>query len=140
MRSVILSAWSRLHHPRTISAVYGAWWGLAVALGGYSITHPPRTVEAVAGDVLMSLIAAVITLGGIIGAASVARGAYWAERAAVVFTALGLAGYLAMVGYLWWTDDGNRGMQILGIIGGLAFTLLRTHWIGSRPYAAEPRA
>lgn len=129
--------WARLHEPRVISAIYGGWWTLATVLGGYSIIWPPRTIEALAGDVLMMIIAGFITIGGIVGMVSVARGAFWSERFAVAFAVMGLCGYLAMVGYLWWSSEGNRGLQSFALVGAALFTGIRLHWVNDRPYSAQ---
>lgn len=128
-------AWARLHEPEVISAIYGGWWLFALGLGGFSVVNPPRSIETVTGDVLMSIIAGIITVGGIIGVAAVPRGAYWAERPAVACVAIGMSFYGLFVAYLWWDGTGNRGMQELGIIGSVAFTLLRLHWVMDRPYS-----
>lgn len=134
-RSLVHRNWVRLHEPRVISGVYGVWWLTVTVLAGWSVFHPPRTIEEAAGDVLMSIISAVLTVGGLIGVVSVIRGVFWTERSAVAFVALGLFGYIVMVGYLWATGEGSRGLQLMGLIGAGVLTLIRLHWVMSKPYS-----
>lgn len=130
-------SWIRLHEPRFISAFYGAWWSAVTALAGYSVPRPPRTIEAVAGDVLMTIISVALTLGGIIGMVSVARGAYWAERYAVGLVAVGFFGYIALLSWIWATGEGNRGLQLLGLMGATCLTVMRCYWVNEKPYSKE---
>lgn len=127
-------AWARLHEPRIISAVYGGAYTAMIILGAISVARPPRTIEAAAGDVLMSLIALLITAGGALGAVTVANGRYWVERYAVGLAGLGLLGYWLMVAYLAVTASGNRFMQLLALTLALLFVLMRLHWVLRRDY------
>lgn len=135
--NVLHRAWQRIREPRVVSALYGAWWCACLAFGAYSVVNPPRSVEHVAGDVLMMIIAGCFTLGGGIGVVSVALGSYWAERSAVSFVLLGFVGYVIMVGWIWVTGDGHRGLQMMALTGAAMMTALRLHWVGARPYSEE---
>ena len=127
-------AWARLHEPRIISATYGGAYMAMIFLGGVSIFSPPRTIENAAGNTLMSLIALLITAGGILGAITVANGRYWIERYAVGLAGLGMLGYWLMVAYLAVAATGNRFMQLLALTLALAFVLMRLHWVLRRDY------
>lgn len=127
-------AWARLHEPRIISATYGGAYVAMIFLGGVSIFSPPRTIENAAGNTLMSLIAMLITAGGILGAITVAVGRYWVERYAVSMAAIGIFGYWLMVAYLAVAATGNRFMQLLALTLALAFVLMRLHWVLRRDY------
>lgn len=127
-------AWARLHEPRWISFIYGGAYSLMVILGGVSIFSPPRTIENAAGDVLMSLIALLVTTGGVLGVIMVSNGRYWVERYAVGLAAIGVFGYWLMVAYLAVATTGNRWLQLLCLTLALLFVLMRLHWILRRDY------
>lgn len=133
-------AWIRLHEPRIISVIYGAWWSLCLALGAYSTVRPPRSIEAAGGEFLMMLIAATLTIGGLVGVICVSRGTWWAERTAVWFVLMSFFGYVAIVGWIWHEGDGERGLQMLGLLGAMMFTSLRFYWVRKRPYSKERTA
>lgn len=127
-------AWMQLHEPRVVSATYGAVYFVAVIVGSISMFNPPRTIEAAAGDVLMAIIASLITLGGVIGVVTVAKGVYWIERYAAALMILGSAAYLAMALFLQVTTSGNRLLQAGAILAAGCFFGVRYWWINDRPY------
>lgn len=133
---------AQLHEPRIVSAIYGAAYVVATIVGAISITSPPRTIEHAAGDLLMTIIATAITLGGALGIVTVAAGNYWVERYAAALMLLGGTGYLLMVLYLQAiTTDGNRLFQAGAIFTAGLFFAVRYYWVGDRPYnPRRPRA
>ena len=132
-------AWSRLHEPRIISAVYGAAYTLATTVGIWCTIDPPRSIEGVTGRALMAIITGTITLGGIFGAITTARGVYWAERAAAWLIITGLSVWGGLTIYLQFVGTGNRGMTIMAALFGIALFGLRFTWIGDRPYNPRSR-
>ena len=130
----ISRAWLRLHEPRIISAVYGAAYLVAAALGVWTTMAPPQSIEGVTGAALMAIVTCAIAAGGALGVVTVAVGVYWAERTAALLIELGLVVYLGLTIYLQVIGSGNRGLTIMVIcFAGLLFGI-RFHWIGSRPY------
>lgn len=126
----IRRAWSQLHEPPIVSAIYGAWYMVMMVIGVYSSINPPRTIEAAAGDILMSAIAGLLALAGALGVVTIATGDAWLERFSVGFGLLGWGAYEIISIYLWATaTSGNRGMATLGILGATLFTGFRWMWI-----------
>lgn len=134
----VTRAWSRLHEPRIVSAVYGAAYTLATAVGIWCTIAPPQSIEGITGRVLMAIITGIIAVGGGLGVITTARGIYWAERAAAWLIITGLSVWGGMTIYLQFVGSGNRGMTIMAALFGIALFGLRFTWIGDRPY--NPRS
>lgn len=83
----------------------------------------------------MTLIALFLAVGGASGVVSMLIGAKWAERYTLLSSIVGWSGYLSMIIYLWAIQDGQRGMQALGVCGALMLTALRYLWIKDSPYS-----
>lgn len=127
-------AWARLHEPRIISAVYGAAYTLAMAVGIWCTIAPPQSIEGITGRVLMTIVTGIIAAGGAFGVITTARGIYWAERTAAWLIIVGLALWGGLTIYLQIIGTGNRGLTIMAALFGIALFGLRFHWIGDRPY------
>lgn len=127
-------AWSRLHEPRIISAVYGAAYAVASIVGLWALASPPRSLEGAAGVALTALIAGAIAIGGLLGVVTVAWGIYWMERTAVYLQITGLTFWSGLTIYLQIVGEGNRGFTIMAALVCIGFYGLRFHWIGDRPY------
>lgn len=134
IREWLRRAYFKLNEPRFVSSVYGLAYLISACGGLWSMFNPPRTVEAAAGNTLMVIIAGVITLGGVVGVATVAAGSYWAERAAASLLMLGTSGYFFMVVYLQLTTAGNRVLQASTIATVIGFHAVRFYWINDRPF------
>src|SRR5699024_9511084 len=106
----------RLHEPRIVSAIYGTAYTLAAIVGVVVVFYPPRTIEHVAGNVIITALAACITVGGALGHVTIIKGWYWIERYAVAILALGVGGYMLFVAYLAAFSEGNRLLQLLTLV------------------------
>lgn len=127
-------AWLKVHQPRVISVLYFAIYAVAAAGGITALTNPPRSIEGVIGQVAMTTLALLLTLGGILGAPSALLGAWWLERLAVVSIGFSAAIYGSIVITLEVQETGNRKLQLSIILMVLLMQGVRWHRIRQRPY------
>lgn len=131
----IKRAWSQLHEPRWVSAIYGALYVTYLVFGTLSIINPSLTIGDTAGMPLTHTMSAAMIASGIIGIISVARGSYWAERFAVIIAGLGIIGYGSTTIWLAATATGYRWWPLMLIAGSSAALAVRPAWIWSREYS-----
>lgn len=124
----------KLHEPRIISGIYGAAYIIATIVGAITIFYPPKTLENIYGDIIMYFVAAALTIGGLIGVVTIAKGIYWIERYAVGAITTGLGFYLLLTGIITVTGSGYRQMTLFAIIFAIGFILMRSVWIFESPY------
>lgn len=127
----------KLHEPRWVSAIYGALYLAYLVFGALSIINPSMTISDAAGAPLTTTMSLAMVASGVIGLATVARGAYWAERFAVVFAALGIFGYGVTTIWLAWTQTGYRWWPLMLIAGTSVALAVRPAWIWSREYSPQ---
>ena len=131
----IKRAIARLHEPRSISAIYGGVYTIALLVGLYNFFDPPRTImEAADNPILLYAIAGGISAGGILGMITVARGLYWVERFAAGLLGGGIGLYWIISAWLTLFSGGSRWMSLMTTTFAVTLILIRYYWINSRPY------
>lgn len=130
-------AWATLYEPRWVSAVYGALYLIYLVFGVLSIINPSMTISDAAGTSLTTTMSLAMVASGVVGVVTVARGAYWAERFAVILAALGIFGYGVTTIWLAWTQTGYRWWPLMLIAGTSVALAVRPAWIWSREYSPQ---
>lgn len=132
--------WSRVHHPRVIAVTYAALYTVLAWGGVMALIDPPSTIEGTLGTAAMTILSALLVLGGVTGAPSALIGAWWLERIAVMSVAFsaGLYGMVIVVKHV--TEPGNRQLQLAFVLTVLLMQLIRWHRIRIRPYDPDRRA
>jgi len=125
----------KLHEPRWVSAIYGGLYLSYLVFGALSIINPSLTISDAAGVPLTTTMSLAMVAAGAIGVVSVGRGAYWAERFAVISAALGITGYGATTIWLALTQTGYRWWPLMLILGSAVALAVRPAWIWSREYS-----
>ena len=127
-------AWLRVHQPRVIAATYAALYTVLAWGGIMALIDPPSTIEGTLGAAAMTILSALLVLGGVTGAPSALIGAWWLERIAVMSVAFsaGLYGMVITVKHV--TETGNRQLQLAFVLTVLLMQLIRWHRIRRRPY------
>ena len=139
-RSALGAAWSTLHEPRRVTAIYVACYVIAVLGGLAIITGSAQTVLPDGWDKLEGVI---LIIAGTVGAPAAWMGRWWAERAPVLLMVLTgltlaiLAIFVTLTPELPPVIDTTRSPSwALGIAFWLA--LFITRWalgVGRHPYA-----
>lgn len=127
-------AFMQLHEPRIVSAIYGGAYILATVVGAVTVFYPPITIEGLAGDVSMRSIALALTIGGVTGVITIAKGVFWIERYAVGIITAALGFHLLLTSIVAWLGSGHRQLTLLALVLAIAFILMRSFWIFRSPY------
>lgn len=130
-------AWATLYEPRWVSAIYGTLYLAYLIFGTLSIINPSLTISEAAGPPLTTTMSIAMIASGVVGVTTVVRGAYWAERFAVILAALGIFGYGATTIWLAWTATGYRWWPLMLIMGSSVALAVRPAWIWSREYSTQ---
>src|SRR5699024_9961912 len=93
-------AWTKVHQPRVISALYCVIYTLLLLGGISALIDPPRSIEGTIGAAAMTLLASLLTLGGALGAPASLVGAWWLERLAVVSVGVAAAIFASILSTL----------------------------------------
>ena len=134
MVNVFVRLWRKVREPRVISVAYFFLY-LSLFAGGVSaLLDPPRTVEGHIGELSMTVLAAMLTFGGAIGAPSALFGIWWLERTAVFAIAMSALIYSGIIVALHYTGTGNRLLQLSFVGTVLIMQIIRWHRIRQRPY------
>lgn len=131
--------WMTLYERRWVSAVYGALYVIYLVFGVLSIINPSMTISEAAGTSLTTTMSLAMVASGVVDVVTVARGAYWAERFAVILAALGIFGYGVTTIWLAWTQTGYRWWPLILIAGTRVALAVRPAWIWSREYSPPTR-
>ncbi|GMA31616.1 hypothetical protein [Litorihabitans aurantiacus] len=138
MAALVVRLWRRVHEPRAISVLYLVQYLTLTAAGGYALWRPPSSIEGAYGAGAMLTLAALLVVGGLIGAIAVLPGKYELERLAVIGVALASLIYVIVIVGLHATSSGNRLLQA----GFVAVVLLHqgVRWvrIKDRPFRPRP--
>jgi len=128
-------AWTKVHQPRVISALYCVIYTLLLLGGISALIDPPRSIEGTIGAAAMTLLASLLTLGGALGAPASLVGAWWLERLAVVSVGFSAGIYGAIIITLdVQATSGNRQLQLSMVLVVLLMQAVRWHRIKQRPY------
>lgn len=132
---LVRALWLRVNEPRIISVLYFAQYLVLTGVGVYALVSPPTSIEGRIGTTAMISLAALLVVGGIIGAVAALPGKYWLERLAVVAVALSSVIYLAVILALQVVaSTGNRLLQAGFVLAVLLHQGVRWVRIKDRPY------
>ena len=106
--------WDILQEPRAVTASMIGAYACALLAGISALISPPNSIVAQLG-ILTYGWAIFLVIGGILGVASVPRGYWWLEKAALVSVATGLAIYIATLLQIHIIDPGNRLPQAFAL-------------------------
>lgn len=126
--------WLRVHQPRVIAVTYAVLYSVLAWGGIMALIDPPSTIEGTLGAAAMTVLSALLVLGGITGAPSALIGAWWLERIAVMSVAFSAGLYGAVIFVRQLTESGNRQLQLAFVLTVLLMQLIRWHRIRLRPY------
>lgn len=126
--------WLRVHQPRVIAVTYAVLYSVLAWSGVMALINPPTTIEGTLGTAAMTVLSALLVLGGVTGAPSALIGAWWLERIAVMSVAFSAGLYGAVVLVRQFTEAGNRQLQLSFIVAILLMQMIRWHRIRQRPY------
>ena len=134
MVNVFVRLWRKVREPRVISVAYFLLY-LSLFAGGISaLLDPPQSVEGHIGELSMTVLAAMLTFGGAVGAPSALFGIWWLERTAVFAIAMSALIYSGIIVALHYTGTGNRLLQLSFVGAVLIMQIIRWHRIRQRPY------
>src|SRR5690625_586708 len=134
MISLFTRFWQKIREPRVISVAYFLLY-LGLFAGGVSaLVDPPRSVEGHIGELSMTVLAAMLTFGGAVGAPSALFGIWWLERTAVFAVAMSALIYSGIIVALHYTGTGNRLLQLSFVGTVLIMPVVRWHRMRQRPY------
>lgn len=138
MPTLLRRTWRKVNEPRAITMLTALGYAV-LAFGGISaLISPPRSIEGAVGDAVMMLLAAGLTVGGALGAATSIPGANWLERGAVLLTGFSLGLYATIVIIMGINaETGNRDLQTAAVAFGTLMIACRGAYIWDRPYAAR---
>lgn len=132
--STLKRLWLRVHQPRVIAVTYAALYTVLAWGGVVALIDPPSTIKGTLGDAAMTVLSALLVLGGVTGAPSALIGSWWLERIAVMSVAFSAGLYGAVIFVRQITETGNRQLQLAFVLTVLLMQLVRWHRIRQRPY------
>src|SRR5690625_6803013 len=100
--------WQKIREPRVIRGAYFVLYLCRCAGGVSALLDPPKSVEGHIGELSMTVLAAMLTFGGTVGAPSALFGIWWLERTAVFAIAVSALIYSGIIVALHYTGTGNR--------------------------------
>ena len=138
MPMLLRRTWHKVNEPRAITMLTALGYAV-LAYGGISaLLSPPRSIEGTVGDVAMVLLAAGLTIGGMLGAFTSVPGANWLERGAVLLCGASLGIYAVIVIIMGINaETGNRDLQTAAVLFSALMVVTRGVYIWNRPYAAR---
>ena len=138
MPTLLRRAWRKVNEPRAITMLTALGYAV-LAFGGISaLISPPRSIEGTVGDAAMMLLAAGLTVGGVLGAITSVPGWQWLERGAVLLCGASLVIYAVIIiimGVI--AESGNRDLQTAAVLFSAIMITTRGFYIWDRPYAAR---
>ena len=134
MSTILLRLWHKVREPRVISVTYFGIYAVLFAAAISALLDPPKSVEGHIGAVAMTMLAAMLAFGGLVGAPSALVGIWWLERTAVFAIAMSALIYGGIVATLHVTGTGNRLLQLGFVVTVLLMQIVRWHRIRQRPY------
>ena len=134
MSSMMLRFWQKIREPRVISVTYFVIYAVLFGAAISALLDPPRSVEGHIGAVAMTMLAAMLAFGGLVGAPSALFGIWWLERTAVFAIAVSALIYSGIVATLHVSGTGNRLLQLGFVVAVLLMQIVRWHRIRQRPY------
>lgn len=132
--SLLRRAWLRIHEPRVVAIVHALTYTILACGGITALIQPPSSISGEIGAVSMTLLAGMLTAGGVIGLVTVLPGWWWVERYGVALIIAACIIYGWIISVLHVVQAGNRLLQlsiVLGLVGHLIIRLIR---IKERPY------
>src|SRR5690625_2626892 len=137
MTTLLTRFWQKIREPRVISVAYFFLY-LSLFAGGISaLVDPPKSVEGHIGELSMTVLAAMLTFGGAVGAPSALFGIWWLERTAVFAIAMSALIYSGIIVALHYTGTGNRLLQLSFVGTVLIMQVVPRLPIRPRPYAPD---
>ena len=127
-------AWLKIREPRVVAVVHAITYLVLMTGGIAALIQPPTSISGEIGAVSMTLLAGMLTGGGLIGLVTVLPGWWWVERYGVALIIAACLIYGWIVSVLHVVQAGNRLLQlsiVLGLVGHLIIRLIR---IKERPY------
>jgi len=134
MSSMMLRFWQKIREPRVISVTYFVIYAVLFAAAVSALLDPPRSVEGHIGAVAMTMLAAMLAFGGLVGAPSALFGIWWLERTAVFAIAVSAFIYGGIIIALHSVGTGNRLLQLGFVVTVFLMQIVRWHRIRQRPY------
>lgn len=128
--------WLRVQEPRALSVIYFFAY-LAVTVMGIAVTSdPPRTIQGSIGQTLVGCWAAMLIIGGGIGACTVLPGVWWLERVGAILCGFAMLIYGA-------TFIGLPVTQVSLRVASLSFVIFSilafaARLVRTRRYAYDP--
>ena len=134
MTALVRAAWLKVHQPRVIAITYTAAYTVLTYAGVTALIDPPTSLEGAVGALSMGTLAALLVLGGALGAPSALLGLWWLERVAVIAVSISAGIYGGIILTLHMIGTGNRQLQLGFVLFVLLMQLIRWHRIRERPY------
>ena len=127
-------AWLKIREPRVVAVVHAITYLVLMTGGIAALIQPPTSISGEIGAVSMTLLAGMLTGGGLIGAVTVLPGWWWVERygVALIIAACLIYGWIVTV--LHALQPGNRLLQLSIIVGLAGHLVVRLIRIKERPY------
>lgn len=134
MTNTLYRIWLKVREPRVISVTYFLIYTVLFTAAVSALLDPPKSVEGHIGAVAMTMLAAMLAFGGLVGAPSALVGIWWLERTAVFAIAMSALIYGSIVATLHISGTGNRLLQLGFVVTVLLMQIVRWHRIRQRPY------
>ncbi|VXB32159.1 hypothetical protein [Pseudoclavibacter sp. 8L] len=118
-------------------AYFLASYMVAIGLGMAALLAPPTSIEVEIGPALTTAWGWLALVAGVVGAAAILPGYWWAEKLCCGLLLIGLGIYLSTVVYLQMTATGNRWAQMTLFGWGILTAIFRIALTWKHAY--EPR-
>ena len=111
--------------PRSVRFGYLLAYVLWAIAGISVLIQPPTSLSGAVGEGLTYLWGAFLAVGGTVGAGTVLTYYWYLERFSIWLTGAGVAVYGILVGSMHILESGNRLPQLMFILAGLVFLVVR---------------
>src|SRR5690625_741718 len=112
MTNTFYRIWQKIREPRVISVAYFLLYLTLFAGGVSALLDPHRSVEGHIGELSMTVLAAMLTFGGAVGAPSALFGIWWLERTAVFEIAMCALICVSIIVAFHSTGTGKRVLKL----------------------------
>lgn len=111
--------------PRSVRFGYLAAYFLWAVAGTSVLIQPPTSLSGAVGETLTYIWGAFLAVGAAVGACTVLTKYWFLERFAIWLTGAGIAVYGILVTTMHVIENGNRLPQLMFIVAGLIFLVVR---------------
>lgn len=139
VEAYLLYPWRLLREPRIISAVLGITYFVLATMGSAGIADPEDSLPR-GWQQPWAIIAWLLLVGGILGAASMWRRLWWLERVAIWMIIAACVGRVLVLSQIV-AELGSfviRSGFILVVVLMFVVRLIRIHGVPADPYRREP--